>query len=133
MFDKANLSNLSNHTRPFYIVGPYKYGPLTLPRINLFTYAITLLIYTALLPFLTKINRTYFNLPKIAIYLLYFVYTIALFYFFGTVTIGYIVYQNTRSLGYTIYEETPLSKISIPHIPYTTSTTSTMSTTSTYR
>lgn len=116
MVKKTNQTDQTNKTHPFYIVGPYKYGPLTLPRTNLLTYAITLLLYTALLPFLSKINSTYFNLPKSAIYLLYIIYAIALFYFFGVISIGYIIYENTREVGKTIYEHTPLSQIHLPSI-----------------
>lgn len=92
-----------SHTpeRPFYIVGPYKYGSFSIPKMNLLKYGISLLIYTALLPVLYKF-QSYIKLPTYVLFLIYFVYAVALFSFFGVVSIGYIVYTNFKTLSIDI-------------------------------
>lgn len=103
----SQTSPSKSTTHPFYIVGPYRYGVFSIPRMNLLRYGITMLICTALLPFLYKF-QAYFKFPTYTLYLAYFIYTLALFYFFGVVSIGYIIYANFRSLSadFTTHEFT---------------------------
>lgn len=108
--DKINTILLSTvvqelkNKKPFYIVGPFNYGPLYIPRTNLLIYFITLVIYTILLPYITY-YRKQFGLPKSFLYFLYILYTAILLYFFGVATAGYIAYENVENLFKTIYKK----------------------------
>lgn len=110
------LSQKQQPKKPFYIIGPYKYGSFEIPQMNLLKYGISLLIYTLLLPFLYKLNKTYLKLPNYIIYILYFIYAIALFYFFGIVSIGYIIYKNTSSFSHDLLTQQQNSIFTIKQI-----------------
>ena len=80
-------------------IGPYTFGNnlITIPKINLRTYIIYILIYIAALPIINQILR-YFKLPTYALYILYTIYFLIMFYMFGVVTIGYILFINARNI-----------------------------------
>ena len=90
-------------TRP--TLGPYKFGPIYIPKIDLVRTAIYLLAFTALLPFVTKAKEQY-NIPTPVVTIIYILYALTLFYLFGVVTIGYILVQNVTNIGETAIRTT---------------------------
>lgn len=92
-------------------MGPYRFANnlITIPKIDLRTYIIYIIIYIAALPIINQILR-YFNLPSYALYLLYTIYFLIMFYMFGVVTIGYILFINAKNIATDIQSETHVFK-----------------------
>ncbi len=83
---------------PSYIIGPYKHGVFSIPKINLITLGIYVGIYTLCLPLLYRLQKT-LKLPKYVLTIIFIVYILSLFYVFGVVTIGYIIFSNVKNVG----------------------------------